>query len=112
MSPGLISEQKWAELQSVIDRQSVKFSILYGSQSVGEATESSDIDIGLYFVPNVDAFTELFRIEEEYLEAGFDDSELDLTILNDSHKESFIQTVREQAVFLCGDEEAFEEFVS
>lgn len=112
MAPGKIEPNKWQAIQTVLNRETIVFAALYGSQAVGEATSQSDIDIAIQFTKEADTFTELFRIEEEYSNNNFDDSELDLTILNDSHEKSFVDTIREQAVYLCGDEDKFDNFVS
>jgi len=107
---GTIGCSEWEALEDVLTRDTISFAVLYGSHSVGESTAESDIDIGIKFTSSVDTFTELFRIEEEYADMGFDDSVLDLTVLNEQYEEQFISTVREQSVLICGDIDEYQRF--
>lgn len=107
MSDIPLPSSKSSILQKLLERPSVEFAILYGSQATGDDTESSDIDIGLMFtdIDSVEPYTIIFRIEEEYCDAGFDDLELDLSVLNTAEEKDFIRTVKEQAIPLAGNEE-------
>lgn len=109
-----LSEEKTSVLEDVLDRDSIQFAILYGSQATGDDTLESDIDIGLMFESNssVDPYTVVFRIEEEYADAGFDDLELDLSVLNTAEERDFITTVQQQAIYITGDKQAMEQFIA
>lgn len=105
MSDIPLSQSKTSSLKQILDRPSIEFAVLYGSQATGNETENSDIDIGLMFtnIDSVEPYTVIFRIEEEYSDAGFDDLELDLSVLNTAEEQDFIQTVKEQSIPLAGD---------
>lgn len=110
LSETSVASEKLQALQTVTDRSIVTFSVVYGSHTVGEATEESDIDIGLYLAEDVEENTIqtlIFRIEGEYADLGFDDMELDISILSEPNEQQFIDTVHEQAYFLAGAESAF-----
>lgn len=114
-SAGTVDQTKIDHLKQITDREIVSFAVLYGSQATGDATDASDIDIGLYLdgsVPENRIQTLLFRIEGEYTDAGFDDTELDFSILSDPAPTQFITTVKEQALFLSGDRQACESWVT
>lgn len=100
--------------KSILERPNIVFAILYGSQSTGEATPESDIDIGIFLddYTTDKKYDEIFAIEEHYSEAGGDWEKLDITVLNNAEElpAQFTSTAREQAIFICGNREKFEEW--
>lgn len=114
-SDGMVDQTKIDCLKRITDRSLVSFAVLYGSQADGTATAGSDIDIGLYLpksVPENRIQTLLFRIEGEYADAGFNDTELDFSILSEPNETQFTTTVKNQALFLSGDKSACESWIN
>ena len=107
LTPGKITT-----LQNILSRDSLEFALLYGSRATGTYNEKSDIDIGVKSSKNNNEYTILFRIEEEYSDKGFDDNELDLTILDTTIDETFKNTVKTKAIYICGNKSKYNEFIS
>lgn len=105
--------EKLRALIDSLERDSVEFAVIYGSRVTGGVTEDSDVDIGVRFKPTVkDVRTEVFIIEEDYCDHGFDEDVLDITELTKTseYREGFLNTVVDTGVLVIGSKSSFKSF--
>lgn len=96
---------------SVCANADVEFAIVFGSQSTGETTQTSDIDLAVKFS---DDLTEGDRFDRRCFLSGNLQRE-ELPFIDVSDIEALSLDVAHDAVngtFICGDEDAFEQFKS
>ncbi|MCL9813273.1 nucleotidyltransferase domain-containing protein [Natranaeroarchaeum aerophilus] len=96
---------------SVCADADVEFAIVFGSQSAGETTQASDIDLAVKFS---DGLTEGDRFDKRCFLSGNLQRE-ELPFIDVSDIEALSLDVAHDAVngtFVCGDEDAFEQFKS
>jgi len=97
--------------ESVCSDANIEFVVAFGSQTTGDSTRSSDIDLAVKFS---DDLSDRERFEKQCFLSG-DLQEEDTPFVDLSDIETLPLDVAHDAVtgqFVCGDEDAFERFKS